>query len=70
MADGLADRLISPLRAAWRELVGAADYLSNGDRRRPRFSEDADAYDPAQGGGPRDRSSDERLAERGQRPDD
>jgi hypothetical protein len=70
MADGLADTLLKPLRAAWGALVGASDYLSNGDRRRPRFAEDADAYDPAQGGGRRDPSTDERLAERGQRLDD
>jgi hypothetical protein len=70
MADGLVTRLLRPLRATWGALVGAADYLSNGDRRRPRFSEDSDVYDPAQGGGRRDPSTDERQAERGQRLDD
>ena len=70
MSDSLRDRLASPFRAVWGALVGAADYWSNGDRRRPRLSEDADIYDPAQGSGPRDRSADERAAERGEQPHD
>jgi hypothetical protein len=70
MSERLPHRLASPFRAVWRALVGAADYWSNGDRRRPRFSEDADIYDPAQGGSRRDPSTDERAAERGEQPHD
>ena len=70
MTEGLRHKLASPFRAVWGALVGAADYWSNGDRRRPRLSEDADIYDPAQGGGRRDPTADDRAAERGEQPRD
>jgi hypothetical protein len=54
-------------RAVWRALVGAADYWSNGDRRRPPFSEDSTIYNPSAGWGQRDAVADERDAERGLR---
>ena len=36
-------------RSAWRFFIDTIDWTSNGDRRRPKFSERSDIYDPSAG---------------------
>jgi hypothetical protein len=37
------------VRSAWRFFIDTIDWTSNGDRRRPKFSERSDVYDPSAG---------------------
>jgi hypothetical protein len=36
-------------RSAWRFFIDTIDWTSNGDRRRPKFSERSDIFDPSAG---------------------
>jgi len=36
-------------RSAWRFFIDTVDWTSNGDRRRPKFSERSDIFDPSAG---------------------
>jgi len=36
-------------RSAWRFFIDTIEWTSNGDRRRPKFSERSDIYDPSSG---------------------
>jgi hypothetical protein len=52
------------LRGAWRILVDLAEWSSNGDRRRPKFAERSDIYDPTAGYGPGGETNEALDAER------
>ena len=37
------------LRRAWAFFIDTVEWTSNGDRRRPKFSERSDIFDPSSG---------------------
>ena len=41
-------------RSAWGLFMDTVEWTSNGDRRRPKFAERSDIYDPTAGHGPPD----------------
>ena len=41
-------------RSAWAFFIDTVEWTANGDRRRPKFAERSDIYDPTAGSGPPD----------------
>ena len=59
------------IRSAWGFFIDTVEWTSNGDRRRPKFSERSDIYDPSAGWGRPDAAVREALdAEREGRRED
>jgi len=58
------------LRSAWAFFIDTVEWTSNGDRRRPKFSERSDIYDPTAGSGPGDWRNEGLEAERRGRQED
>jgi len=57
-------------RRAWAFFIDTVEWTSNGDRRRPKFAERSDIYDPTAGSGPGDWRNESLEAERRGYPDD
>jgi hypothetical protein len=58
------------VRRAWAFLIDTVEWTSNGDRRRPKFSERSDIYDPTAGFGPGGEVNEDLAADRrGERGD-
>ncbi|TAK00559.1 MAG: hypothetical protein EPO36_08265 [Chloroflexota bacterium] len=51
-------------RRAWAFFIDTVEWTSNGDRRRPKFAERSDIYDPTAGWGPPDTRNEGLEAER------
>lgn len=47
--SSLASAVRNRIRSAWAFFIDTVDWTSNGDRRRPKFSERSDIYDPTAG---------------------
>jgi hypothetical protein len=58
------------LRRAWAFFVDTVEWSSNGGRRRPKFAERSDIYDPTAGWGPGDPRNESLEAERRGEPRD
>ena len=61
---GIARAAGSMVRRAWAYFIDTVEWTSNGARRRPKFSERSDIYDPTAGWGPRDNHPEGLEAER------
>ena len=51
-------------RRAWAFFIDTVEWTSNGDRRRPKFAERSDIYDPTAGSGPGGELDEDLMAER------
>jgi hypothetical protein len=51
-------------RRAWAFLIDTVEWTSNGDRRRRKFAERSDIYDPTAGSGPGGEVNEDLEAER------
>ena len=51
-------------RRAWAFFIDTVEWTSNGDRRRPKFAERSDIYDPTAGSGPGGEVNEDLKAER------
>ena len=51
-------------RRAWAFFIDTVEWTSNGDRRRPKFAERSDIYDPTAGSGRGDGLNEDLEAER------
>ena len=51
-------------RRAWAFFIDTVEWTSNGDRRRPKFAECSDIYDPTAGFGRGDELNEDLRAER------
>jgi hypothetical protein len=47
----IAGAMRGQVRRAWAFFIDTVDWTSNGDRRRPKFSERSDIFDPSAGWG-------------------
>ena len=57
-------------RRAWAFFIDTVEWTSNGGRRRPKFAERSDIFDPTAGYGPGGELNEDLEAERRGRPDD
>jgi hypothetical protein len=57
-------------RRAWAFFIDTVEWTSNGDRRRPKFAERSDIYDPTAGSGRGDGLNEDLEAERRGHPED
>jgi hypothetical protein len=71
MAIQRARQAIGRTARRWHSFfIDTVEWTSNGGRRRPKFSERSDIYDPTAGYGPGGELNEDLEAERRGRPDD
>jgi len=58
------------IRRGWAFFIDTVEWTSNGGRRRPKFAERSDIYDPTAGYGPGDELNPDLEAERRGHPED
>ena len=61
---GIARAAGTSARRVWAFFMDTVEWTSNGDRRRPKFAERSDVYDPTAGWGPGDPHNESLESER------